>query len=310
MDLSQLRSEREKWLEWKNISPLRDELKKLEALDNDTFTLQPQDWLQIKANSELSKEKQETIHQVAKRLIPWRKGPFDINGLEIDSEWQSNKKYNLLRPHFNLKDKIVADVGCNNGYYMFRMLEDQPKRLVGFDPSPFFKTQFDFINYFAKTDIRYELLGVEHLEHYEHKFDFIFMLGVLYHRSDPISALKSLNRAMNKNGEIIVDSFMIDGEEEVALSPHERYAKIPNIYFIPTVNCFKNWLNRAGFVDIELIEITQTDSDEQRVTPWSFEQSLDHFLDEEDKTRTVEGYPAPKRAYLKARKNSSNIILT
>jgi len=125
---------------------------------------------------------------------------------------------------------------------------------------------------------------------------------VLYHRSDPISSLKSLNRALNKGGEIIVDSFMIDGDQEICLTPYDRYAMIPNIYFIPTVNCFKNWLNRAGFVDIELIEITTTDSDEQRVTPWTFEQSLDNFLDENDKTKTVEGYPAPKRAYLKARK--------
>lgn len=302
MNLVKLREERTKWLEWKNIAPLREELKKLQLLNEKSFSIKEQDWFTVIQNEPLNDKEQELINEVAKNLIPWRKGPFDINGLQIDSEWQSNKKYNLLRPHFNLKDKIVADVGCNNGYYMFRMLEDEPKRLVGFDPSPFFKTQFDFINYFAKTDITYELLGVEHLEFYEHKFDFIFTLGVLYHRSDPISALKSLNRALNKDGEIIVDSFMIDGEEEVALCPYERYAKIPNIYFIPTVNCFKNWLNRAGFIDIELIEITQTDSDEQRVTPWTFEQSLDHFLDENDKNKTVEGYPAPKRAYLKARK--------
>ena len=140
---------------------------------------------------------------------------------------------------------------------MFRMLEDQPKRVVGFDPAPHFNIQFNIVNHFMKSDIKYELLGVEHLEFYEHKFDFIFMLGVLYHRSDPIASLKSLYRALNDGGEIIVDSFMIDGEEEVCLTPHSRYAMIPNIYFIPTVNCFKNWLNRAGFVDIELLKITK-----------------------------------------------------
>ena len=128
------------------------------------------------------------------------------------------------------------------------------------------------------------------------------MLGVLYHRSDPISSLKSLYKALNKGGEIIVDSFMIDGEDEVCLTPYERYAKIPNIYFIPTVNCFKNWLNRAGFTDIELLEITLTDDKEQRVTSWTNEQSLNDFLNPNDPTKTVEGYPAPKRAYLKARK--------
>ena len=303
MDLDNIRQEREKWLSWKNIIPMREALDKVKAIDipKDTKIILD-DWITIGDENTLTKEQLNTIEQSAKALIPWRKGPFDFCGMKLDSEWQSNLKYNLLRPYFNLKDKCVADVGCNNCYYMFRMLEDSPKKLVGFDPSAIFKTQFDFINHFIKSDIKYELLGVEHLEHYETKFDFIFMLGVLYHRSDPIASLKSLNRALNKDGEIIVDSFMIDGDEEVCLVPKDRYASIPNIYFIPTVNCFKNWLSRAGFVDIELIEITTTDDKEQRVTPWTFGMSLDDFRDSKDPTKTIEGYPSPKRAYLKAKK--------
>ena len=303
MNLLNIRKEREKWFEWKNIKPLVKQIKELQKIDIPVdLNIKVEDWVKIGNSNTFGSTDNQTILDTAKILIPWRKGPFSIGEVDIDSEWQSNLKYNLLKKHFNLKDKLVADVGCNNGYYMFRMLEDKPKKLVGFDPAPIYKLQFDFINYFVKSDIKYELLGVEHLEHYETKFDFIFMLGVLYHRADPIGSLKSLNRALNKNGEIIVDSFMIDGEEDVALSPYDRYASIPNIYFIPTVNCFKNWLNRAGFTDIELIEITTTDDKEQRVTPWTFDMSLDDFRDPNDPTKTIEGYPAPKRAYLKARK--------
>jgi tRNA (mo5U34)-methyltransferase len=303
MNLDEVRKERAKWLEWKNIKRMRDALNKIKDIKIPSdVVIKNSDVFTIGDNTTLSSIQKQTIHDSAKDLIPWRKGPFSLCGLELDSEWQSNIKYNLLRPHFNLRNKLVADVGCNNGYYMFRMLEDSPKKLVGFDPSAIFKTQFDFVNHFVQSDIKYELLGVEHLEHYETKFDFIFMLGVLYHRSDPIASLKSLNRALNKDGEIIVDSFMIDGEEEVCLFPEERYNMMPNIYFIPTVNCFKNWLKRAGFVDIELIEITKTDEQEQRVTPWTFGKSLDDFLDNEDKDKTCEGYPAPKRVYFKARK--------
>ena len=302
-NLDEIREERAKWFEWKNIKRMQDALKNIQKIEVANLDISYGDWVTAKADTPLSQEDSEILKENAKALIPWRKGPFSLCGLDIDSEWQSNSKYNLLRPHFNLENKIVADVGCNNGYYMFRMLEDKPKRIVGFDPSPIFNTQFDIVNHFVKSDIKYELLGVEHLEFYEHKFDMIFMLGVLYHRSDPIASLKSLYRALNKDGEIIVDSFMIDGEEEVALCPESRYAMIPNVYFLPTVNCFKNWLRRAGFVDIELIEITTTDDKEQRVTDWTFEQSLTNFLDPNDPTKTVEGYPAPKRAYLKARKD-------
>lgn len=298
--IQQIRDEQNKKLTWKNVIPMREALENIQVLQNKNVYITLSDWVDVKI--ELSDEEFDLVQKNAKSLIPWRKGPFSVGGLEIDSEWQSNKKYNLLRPYFNLKDKIVADVGCNNGYYMFRMLKDKPKKIIGFDPSALFKTQFEFINTFIKSDIVYEMMGVEHLEYYEHKFDFIFMLGVLYHRSDPVTTLKSLNKSLNKDGEIIVDSFMIDGEDEVALSPHDRYSLIPNIYFIPTVNCFKNWLNRAGFKDIEVLEITQTDSEEQRATPWSFEVSLSEMLDPNDTSKTIEGYPAPKRVYLKAKK--------
>ena len=185
---------------------------------------------------------------------------------------------------------------------MFRMLEDKPKRLVGFDPSPLTLHQFEFINHFVKSDIVYEMLGVEHLEFYNHKFDFIFMLGVLYHRADPIGTLKALNRGLNSKGEIIIDTFMIDGEDEICLTPNKRYSKIPNIYFIPTISALKNWLERAGFENIEVLATVVTTTAEQRATSWSFDESLEDFLDKNDNTKTVEGYPAPKRVYIKARK--------
>ena len=302
MNLNEIRNERAKWLEWKNIVPMRDALKNIQTINTNDLEIKLDDWVTAGNSENITSDELSMLEKNLEAVIPWRKGPFNLCGVELDSEWQSNLKYNLLQKHFDLKDKIVADVGCNNGYYMFRMLEQKPKKLVGFDPSAIFKTQFDIVNHFVKSDIKYELLGVEHLEFYEHKFDMIFMLGVLYHRSDPIASLKSLNRALNKGGEIIVDSFMIDGEDEVALCPESRYAMIPNVYFLPTVNCFKNWLKRAGFTDIELIEITTTDDKEQRVTKWTFGMSLDDFRDPEDPTKTIEGYPAPKRAYLKARK--------
>ncbi len=304
MNIEELKQEKYKCLEWKNVKPWYEQLKLAYKIEKDNLQISYGDWFTVGKKEDLTQEEHNLVLQTAKKLIPWRKGPFNLFGLEIDSEWQSNIKYNLIRPYFNLKDKVVADIGCNNGYYMFRMLEDKPKRLIGFDPSPLTMLQFDFINHFVKSDIIYEKLGVEHLEGYNHKFDFIFMLGVLYHRPDPVGCLKSLAKGLNENGEILIDTFMIDGEQEVALTPNSRYSKIPNIYFIPTISALKNWLNRAGFEEIEILAITTTTSEEQRKTAWSFEQSLEDFLDKEDPSKTVEGYPAPKRVYLKARKKN------
>jgi len=302
MDLETLQKKKNDCREWKNVQPWYEQINKAREISKGELYVDYGDWFTVGKREDITQEEYDLIEETAKKLIPWRKGPFNLFGLEIDSEWQSNIKYNLIRPHFNLKDKIVADIGCNNGYYMFRMLEDDPKRLVGFDPSALTLHQFEFINHFVKSEITYEMLGVEHLEYYNHKFDFIFMLGVLYHRPDPVGTLKSLARGLNSKGEILIDTFMIDGEEEICLTPNKRYSKIPNIYFIPTIPALKNWLIRAGFEDIEVIATTTTTSEEQRKTRWSFDQSLEDFLDPEDPTKTVEGYPAPKRVYMKARK--------
>jgi len=292
MDIEQLKKEREKWMTWKNIAPLREALNSLDKYEDVTVKLE--DTLTIEGEFDTPH-----ITEVAKKMMPWRKGPIQIGELFIDTEWRSNIKYNLLRPYFNLEGKRVADIGCNNGYYLFRMQEDNPELLVGFDPSPLYKTQFDFINHFIKSDIVYELLGVEHLEFYPEKFDTIFCLGVLYHRSDPVAMLKSLYRGLDKEGEVILDTFYIDGEEEMALCPASSYSKIPNIYFVPTIKALKNWCLRAGFSEFEVLETKVTDATEQRKTQWIEGESLENFLDPEDSSKTVEGYPAPQRVYVR-----------
>ncbi len=295
MDLNAIRKEREKWMQWKNIAPLRKQLEKLADVE---VKVTLGNVLMISGEY----PKPEEIYETAKMMMPWRKGPFELFGTFINSEWQSFMKYNLLRPFFDLHNKRVADIGCNNGYYLFRMLEDNPKKLVGFDPSPLFKTQFDFIDHFVKSGIVYELLGVEHAEHYEEKFDVIFCLGVLYHRSDPVLMLKQLYRALDVNGEVFLDTFYIEGEEEMALCPRSTYSKIPNIYFVPTIKALKHWCLRAGFENFEVLTTSKTTTNEQRKTEWIEGHSLENFLDPSNLEKTIEGYPAPRRVYVKLTK--------
>lgn len=296
MDLQAVRNEREGWMKWKNIAPLRTALENLSKLNStvtlgDTVTLKSDEAVDI-----------ETLETTARLMMPWRKGPFDLFGLFIDTEWRSDQKYNFLRPHFNLTGKKVADIGCNNGYYMFRFLEDTPQKIVGFDPSSLFKSQFDLINHFVKSDIVYELLGVEHLPYYEEKFDVIFCLGVLYHRSDPIAMLKALFQGLEKGGELYLDTFIIEGDEPYALCPQGSYSKITNVYFVPTLRALENWCIKAGFSGFEVLGTVVTTSDEQRKTSWIESQSLEDFLDPDDSTKTVEGYPAPIRGYIRIKK--------
>jgi len=299
IDLDKLRIERAKCIEWKNIKPRWEAIKGLPKVDDIEINIG--DTIEVISHS-LSKDDEKYIYDTAKLIQPWRKGPFKISDTFIDSEWRSYIKYNLLKPHFDIRDKVVGDIGCNNGYYLFRMMAEKPKKLVGFDPFSIPYCQFKFLDHFIQSGIKYELLGVEHVEFYEHKFDVLFCLGVLYHRADPIGSLKSLYKGLNFGGELILDTFMIDGEDEISLTPKKRYSKIPNIYFIPTVNALKNWCYRAGFDEVEVLGILKTNIEEQRKTEWIDTESLNDFLDKEDNSKTVEGYPAPKRVYIKAKK--------
>ena len=295
MDINAIRTERQKWMTWKNIAPLREAIDQLPNISA-TVTLGNTVTLQSDAAVDI-----DALEKTARLMMPWRKGPFDLFGLFIDTEWCSDQKYNFLRPHFNLRDKKVADIGCNNGY-MFRFLEDAPKKIVGFDPSALFKSQFDLINHFVKSDIVYELLGVEHLPFYEEKFDVIFCLGVLYHRSDPIAMLKALFQGLEKGGEVYLDTFIIEGDDAHALCPQGAYSKITNVYFVPTLKALENWCIRAGFTGFEVLGTVVTTLNEQRKTDWIESQSLEDFLDPDDSTKTVEGYPAPLRGYVRIKK--------
>ncbi|HEG3900689.1 TPA: tRNA 5-methoxyuridine(34)/uridine 5-oxyacetic acid(34) synthase CmoB [Campylobacter jejuni] len=275
--------------------PLYAKIQELKAL-NLACNFSLGDSVNLSTNSQAKDE----ILAIAKELKPWRKGPFKIDDLFIDTEWQSFIKFNILKPFMNeISQKCVADIGCNNGYYMFKMLEFNPAKLIGFDPSIKYRLQFELINALAKTPIKYELLGVEDLPSYGLKFDVIFCLGVIYHRSNPIKMLKDLKAGLNKNGVVFLDTMYIEDEREIALVPNKTYSKIPNIYFVPSISALKNWCERAGFKEFEVLATKKTDENEQRKTEWIDSFSLENFLDPKDKNLTIEGYEAPKRIYIR-----------
>ncbi|MCI7484804.1 MAG: tRNA 5-methoxyuridine(34)/uridine 5-oxyacetic acid(34) synthase CmoB [Helicobacter sp.] len=261
--------------------------------------------INLQPQKSLSTYEQDAIFQAASALKPWRKGPFTIADLKIDSEWQSFIKFHLIAPYLNLQDKEVLDVGCNNGYYLFEMLQFAPKSLYGFDPSALYRAQFRFIDFFARSNINFYPLGIEHLKEFclgfGKYFDCVFLLGVLYHRSDPIVSLKNLNFALKSGGEAFIDSLVIESDEDICLCPKKSYAKMSNVYFIPSISTLQGWCDRAGFKEFELLALKKTDTNEQRKSKWIDTLSLEDFLHANTDT-TIEGYPPPLRGYFRMKK--------
>jgi tRNA (mo5U34)-methyltransferase len=242
------------------------------------------------------------LEEALRSLMPWRKGPMSYFGIDIDAEWKSNLKWDRVAPYLpDLKGKRVCDVGCNNSYYMLRMLPREPELLLGIDPMVryWFNHRIHQL-YLQDERLHFDLLGAEDLDLFPRFFDVVFYMGILYHRRSPIESLSSVAQTMKPGGTLILECSGIPGDEPYCLIPESRYLKAPGYWFLPTPKALTNMLNRTGFTDIEVFHTHDLKKDEQRQTDWARFQSLEHFLDEEDESKTVEGYPAPLRIYVKA----------
>lgn len=253
---------------------------------------------------EVNTDEREDIKNSLKSFMPWRKGPFSVFGIDIDAEWRSERKWQRIIPELpDLSGKIVADIGCNNGYYMFRMAALQPELVLGFEPSVQHYYCFKALNSMAGLGhLNIDLLGVEHVKYFESCFDVIFLMGIIYHRPSPVDTLKDLYTALQPGGTLILESQAIPGEEPIALFPDKTYAKVPGTYFVPTGSCLYNWMKKAGFKDISLFHSHSMSSHEQRQTDWMQFESYADFINRDNPQKTVEGYPAPCRVFLKGKK--------
>ncbi|REL24367.1 tRNA 5-methoxyuridine(34)/uridine 5-oxyacetic acid(34) synthase CmoB [Thalassotalea euphylliae] len=243
------------------------------------------------------------LEHMLKKLKPWRKGPYHIHGLHIDTEWRSDFKWDRLAPHISdLRNRYVLDIGCGSGYHLWRMRGAGAKFVVGVDPTQLFVTQFKAIQHFIKDNGVHLLpLGVEQLPELN-AFDTVFAMGVLYHRRSPIDFIYQLKSQLVKGGELVLETLIVDGDENTVLVPGERYAKMRNVWFLPSGEAMCAWLERCGFSNIRMVNTDVTDLAEQRKTDWIDTESLKDFLDPNDPSKTIEGYPAPKRAIFIANK--------
>ena len=253
--------------------------------------------------SEIDLGQTKRLEHMLKKLKPWRKGPYHIHGLHIDTEWRSDFKWDRLVPHISdLKDRYILDIGCGSGYHLWRMRGEGAKFVVGIDPTQLFVMQFNAVQHFIQDDsVNLLPLGVEQLPELN-TFDTVFAMGVLYHRRSPIDFIYQLKSQLNKGGELVLETLIVDGDENTVLVPGERYAKMRNVWFLPSGKAMCAWLERCGFSNVRMVNTDVTAFEEQRKTDWIDTESLQDFLDPNDPSKTIEGYPAPKRAIFIANK--------
>lgn len=278
-----------------------EQLHELEALRSDDYLIT--DGV-IKMGLSPNAQQKETLQNIIKTFIPWRKGPFELCDQVVDAEWKSDLKWNRLKKQVgSLQGKSILDIGCNNGYFLYQIAKQNPKYLLGIDPVIPYYCQYRLLHTLCPAkNTDFLLAGVEDLPHFEKTFDVIFCMGIIYHHQDPLGILKTIFKCLRPGGLLIMESQGIGHDDPLILMPKNRYLGMPGHWFLPSASALENMLSRTGFQYIETFEKQALSNQEQRATSYSPHNSLDDGLDPNDPSKTIEGHPAPWRIYTKARR--------
>lgn len=250
----------------------------------------------------------EHLRDQLMQLRPWRKGPFAIAGITIDTEWRSDWKWDRVLPALSsLEGRHVLDVGCGSGYHLWRMREAGASSVLGIEPMLLYQHQFDVVQHFAKDpNVQCLPLALEHVPADLPRFDTVFSMGVLYHAKAPVQHLEALHQRLHSGGECLLETLVLNTEEAARQAMEipipDRYARMRNIHRLPSTRRVLQWMENAGFSEVRLVRQDQTSTDEQRSTEWMPFESLKQSLNPENLCLTIEGLPAPCRAIFVAKK--------
>lgn len=241
-----------------------------------------------------------TLRKLLMELAPWRKGPFHICSIDIDSEWRSDMKWSRIAPAISaLRGRLVLDVGCGNGYYALRMRSLGARFVLGIDPTLLYVAQFQAVQrYIRETAVHVLPLRLADLPSRNCAFDTAFSMGILYHQRDPLVHLQQLHGSLRAGGELVLETLILPGDQIAATTPADRYARMRNVWLLPTLPRLVAWLRESGFSEPRVADVSVTTSDEQRSTEWMPFESLQQALDPANPQLTVEGWPRPRRAVL------------
>ncbi len=289
-----------------DLEKWRAALAALPAVENARYEFSPM----LAVDGDCSATQSAQLKQALLPLHPWRKGPFRLFEHYIDTEWRCDWKWQRVLPHIQpLAGRKVLDVGCGNGYYMWRMLGEGAAQVLGVDPMWLFRMQYEVLHfYFADAlepsqQVEMLPLGIDDVPEDTAYFDTVFSMGVLYHRRDPVQHIRQLLGQLRPGGELVLETLVIPGNDADELTPNGRYAQMRNVHALPTVARLQQWLLEAGAGVARCVDEADTTTEEQRQSAWMWFHSLPQYLDAKNSALTIEGHPAPRRAVMVARRS-------
>ena len=110
---------------------------------------------------------------------------FDFLG-DRKRDSDSGKKYELSKlDEYNLNEKSCLDIGCNAGYFLFRLIDKNPKTLVGIDlGQKFIDIANNLNNDYFKCNIIKFICGDFFSYNFETRFDLIICFSTFHYFDD------------------------------------------------------------------------------------------------------------------------------
>lgn len=257
----------------------------------------------IGAAGDLDQADRFELRKILRDLGPQRKGPFEIFGERIQASWQSDIKWRRVQALLgDLRGQDVADIGANNGFYMYKLASAGVASVLGLEPAEAPLQSYRFFEALhSPPGVTMLASGYEALVDFRERFDLILCMGVIYHHRDPLAILRLCHGALRRGGRLLVETLSIPAghaAHPIALIPAKSFAGMSGVWSVPNPAAVGNWLRRSGFREEHFHgEYEYLDEHPGCAGLPGLAQGLN-----ESQSATIEGYPAPRRSYFTARR--------
>lgn len=163
----------------------------------------------------------------------------------IRSEYfEERLKYKLLST-INIKDKIIADLGCGTGFISLA-LANEASIVFSIDNSSNMLNQLK-INVEDKNYKNIYLIksSLDNLSLFDNSVDIIFINMALHHIKDAKKAIAEMHRVLKKDGVVIISDVMEHDGEWAREEMFDEWLGFSN-------EQIKNWLEEVGFNNIQI----------------------------------------------------------
>lgn len=145
----------------------------------------------------------------------------------------------------NIKDKIVADLGCGTGFVSLA-LANEASLVFSVDNS------VNMLNELKKTALKREYKNIypiksslDNIALFDESLDLVFINMALHHIKEAQKAVEEMYRVLKQDGVVIISDVMQHDGEWAREEMHDEWLGFSNSQMI-------EWLENAGFKKIEI----------------------------------------------------------